>query len=166
MKGPIDVVQEQWRTERPDLDSTSIGVFGRVSRLTRLVEARGKKLLRRLGLRPWEYDMLATLRRAGPTGGLTPTELSEALLVSSATLTNRLDQLERMGLIERQDHPDDRRALLVGLTDDGRSQADRAVEAYLKQELELLNALNARERKSLEGLLRKLLLSVEPSVAD
>ena len=110
--------------------------------------------------------MLATLRRAGPTGGLTPTELSDALLVSSATLTNRLDQLERMGFIERHDHPDDRRALLVGLTDDGRIQADRAIEAYLKQERELLNALNVRERKSLEGLLRKLLLSVEPSVTD
>ena len=166
MKGPIDVVQEQWRTQRPDLDPTPIGVFGRASRLTRLVEARGKKLLRRLGLRPWEYEMLATLRRAGPAGGLTPTELSEALLVSSATLTNRLDQLERTGLIERQDHPDDRRALLVGLTNDGRQQADRAVEAYLSQERELLNALNVRERKSLEGLLRKLLLSVEPAVTE
>lgn len=110
--------------------------------------------------------MLATLRRAGPDGGLTPTELSGALLVSSATLTNRLDQLERNGLVERKDHPGDRRALLIDLTDDGRAQVDRAVEACLGQERDLLDVLSARERRNLEGLLRKLLISLEPSATD
>lgn len=165
MKGPIDVVQQEWRKERPDLDPTPIGVFGRTSRVTRLVESQGKKLLRKLGLRPWEYEVLATLRRTNPDAGLTPTELGEALLASSATLTNRIDQLERAGLVERRNHPDDRRALLVRLTDEGRTQVDRAVEAYLEKEQELLETLTIRERKSLEGLLRKLLISLDPSVS-
>jgi DNA-binding MarR family transcriptional regulator len=163
MKGPIDVVQEQWREQRPDLDPSPIGVFGRVTRLTRLVESKGKKLLRSIGLQPWEYEMLATLRRSSPASGLTPTELADALLVSSGTLTNRIDQLERAGLVERHDHPEDRRALLVKLTDEGRAQVDRAVKQYLRQEHELLDSLTLRERRSLEGLLRKLLISLEPS---
>ena len=165
MKGPIDVVQQEWRNERPDLDATPIGVFGRTSRVTRLVETQGKKLLRDLGLRPWEYEMLATLRRSNPDQGLTPTELGETLLVASGTLTNRIDQLELAGLVERRNHPGDRRALLVRLTESGRQQVDRAVEAHLKKEHELLEALTTRERKSLEGLLRKLLISIDPSVS-
>ncbi|MDA1096348.1 MAG: MarR family transcriptional regulator [Chloroflexi bacterium] len=165
IKGPIDFVQQEWRRERPDLDPSPIGVFGRASRVTRLAENHGKALLRKLGLRPWEYEMLATLRRSHPDEGLTPTELGEALLASSGTLTNRIDQLERAGLVERHDHPDDRRALLVKLTEEGRTHVDRAVEAYLTKEHELLETLTRRERKSLEGLLRKLLMSMDPSVS-
>ena len=163
MSEPIDAVQTQWRRERPDLDASPIGVFGRISRLARIVESEGKKLLRRFGLRQWEYEMLATLRRSGPELELTPTALGEALLVSSGALTNRIDHLERAGLVERRDHPKDRRALLVRLTPEGRTRADRVVEAYLRQERSLLEHLTQRERTSLEGLLRKLLIPLDPT---
>jgi DNA-binding MarR family transcriptional regulator len=162
--GPIDHVQAQWQTARPELDTRSIAVFGRIDRLSKLAQAEGKKLLESLGTSPWEYEVLVTLRRAAPDFELAPRQLSEALLVSAGALTNRLDHLERAQLVERHPDPTDRRALRVRLTPRGRARADELVDAYLRRERALLDGLNARERRSLEGLLRKLLMTVEPVV--
>lgn len=160
-QGPIDVVLEQWRRERPDLDASPIGIFGRISRLARVVENSGKQLLRKCGLNPWEYEVLATLRRSGPTYQLAPRQLGKALLVSSGALTNRIDHLERAGLVERLPDPTDRRALLIRLTPEGRKRVDQIVDAYLAREHELLVPLSTRERRTAEDLLRKLLISIE-----
>lgn len=163
--GPIDRVQQQWRQERPDLDTSSIAIFGRIDRLSKVTHAEGKKWLETLGISSWEYEVLATLRRSGPEYQLAPRQLSDALLVSGSALTNRLDHLERAGLVQRQPDPADRRGLRIKLTRKGQEQADGLVEAYLMRENELLEPLTARERRSLGGLLRKLLMALEPTTS-
>lgn len=160
-KDAIDLVMEQWRQERSDLDVSSIGVFGHISRLSRLVGLTEKKFLRQLGLEPWEYEVLAILRRSGPTYAVSPKEIGRASLVSSGALTNRLDHLEQAGLVERHPDPQDRRALIITLTAKGRERADQVVGVYLQQEEELLSPLSARERHTTADLLRKLLVFIE-----
>lgn len=161
-EGPIDVVQTQWRRERPDLDPSPLGVFGRIDRLFRLVDTRSKRLLRTFGMQPWEYALLATLRRSGPEYELTPSALADELLITSGALTNRIDHLERAGFVERRSHPDDRRALLVRLTEAGRAHIDPVVGAYFDHERDLLGTLTSREQRTLQGILRKLLISLDP----
>ena len=161
-EGPIDVVQQQWQRERPDLDTSPIAILGRIDRLSKVAQAEGKKVLARLDVSSWEYEVLATLRRSGPRYELTPRELGEALLVSGGALTNRLDHLELAGHVERRPDPTDRRAVRIRLTQKGRRTADTLVEVYLAREAVLLGVLNTRERRTLEGLLRKLLIALEP----
>jgi DNA-binding MarR family transcriptional regulator len=106
-----------------------------------------------------EYLVLAALRRAGPPFRMNPTRLFNAVILSSGAMTNRLDHLEEMGLVERQPDPNDRRGRLVALTDRGRELVDSAVASHLDNEHRLLGSLDGREREQLAGLLRKLLLS-------
>ena len=160
--GPIDIVQQQWQRERPDLDTSSIAIFGRIDRVSKVAQAQGKKVLDQLDVSAWEYEVLATLRRSGPDYELTPRELSGALLVSGGALTNRLDHLERAGYVERRQDPSDRRSIRIRLTRKGHEAADELVDLYLGRENELLDSLNTREQRLLEGLLRKLLISLEP----
>lgn len=160
--GPIDIVQRQWQKERPDLDTSALAILGRIERLAKVTHAEGKKVLEQRDVSSWEYEVLATLRRSGPDYELTPRELGDELLLSGGALTNRLDHLELAGYVERQPDPSDRRAIKIRLTDKGRQTADRLVEVYLARETELLGSLSARERRLLEGLLRKLLIALEP----
>jgi DNA-binding MarR family transcriptional regulator len=106
-----------------------------------------------------EYLVLAALRRAGPPYRMNPTALFNSVILSSGAMTNRLDRLEEMGLVERLPDPSDRRGRLVALTDSGRNLVDSAVVDYLEDEQQLLSSLDADEREQLAGLLRKLLLS-------
>lgn len=161
-EGPIDLVQQQWKRERPDLDASSIAIFGRIDRVSKVAHAEGRKALEQVDVSPWEYEVLATLRRSGPDYELAPRELGEALLVSGGALTNRLDHLELAGYLQRMPDPSDRRAIKIRLTDLGRETADKLVEVYFRREAELLDTLSARERRTLEGLLRKLLIALEP----
>jgi DNA-binding MarR family transcriptional regulator len=161
LQGPIDSVRQQWKRELPDLDTSSLAVFGRIDRVAKTVRTQGKAALAELGVRPWEYEILATLRRSAPANELAPRELSAELVVSTGAMTNRLDHLERSGDIERSADPDDRRALRIRLTEKGRQRAERAVETYLRRERELLGALDAWERQSLERLLRKLVAATD-----
>jgi len=162
IEGPIDIVQRQWQSERPDLDTSSIGILGRIDRVSKVAQAEGKKVLDALDVNGWEYEVLATLRRTGPDYELTPRDLSETLLVSGSALTNRLDHLERAGYVERRPDLEDRRSIRIRLTKKGHDSANQLVEAYLSREKELLGGLNNREQRTLEGLLRKLLISIEP----
>lgn len=158
----VDEILEQWARERPDLDASPMGVIGRISRLSRLFEQEIQQLFEAYGLHRGEFDVLATLRRAGAPYRLNPTELSTALMVSSGGMTNRLDRLEKAGLVARQPDPDDRRGTQVGLTEEGLRLIDAAVAEHVANEHRLLGALSAAEREELAGLLRKLLRSLEP----
>jgi len=158
----VDRILEQWRRERPELDPSPIGVVGRISRLARELEHRLEPVFRRHGLEPGWYDVLATLRRAGPPYRVRPTELTDALMLTSSGTTKRLDRLERAGLIAREPDPGDRRGTLIGLTARGRSVVDGVTEAHLDNEKRLLAALSRADQQRLADLLRILQLGLPP----
>jgi DNA-binding MarR family transcriptional regulator len=159
----VDLIVEQWRRERPDLDPSPIGVIGRISRLARELEARLEPVYREQGLESGWYDVLATLRRSGPPYRLRPTEFAGALMLTSSGTTKRLDRLERAGLITRAPDPGDRRGTLIELTDAGRRLIDAATEAHLANEHRLLASLSAADQRRLADLLRKLQLGLPPT---
>jgi DNA-binding MarR family transcriptional regulator len=156
----VDLILEQWQRERPDLDASPIGVIGRISRLARELEQRLETVYREQGLEPGWYDVLATLRRAGPPYRVRPTDFTNALMLTSSGTTKRLDRLEQAGLITRAPDPDDRRGTLITLTPAGLRLIDTASEAHLENERRLLGALTDAERGRLADLLRKLQLGL------
>jgi DNA-binding MarR family transcriptional regulator len=159
----VDRIIEQWRTERPDLDPSPIGIIGRVSRLARELEARLEPVYKAHGLEPGWHDVLATLRRTGPHYRLRPTDLTDATMLTSSGTTKRLDKLEQAGLIQREPDPDDRRGTLITLTEAGRALIDSVTAAHLANERRLLAALDATEQRELADLLRKLQLGLPES---
>ena len=158
----VDLILEQWERERPDLDTSPIGVIGRVSRLARELEQRLELVYAEQGLEPGWYDVLATLRRSGPPYRLRPSEFTGALMLTSSGTTKRLDRLEQAGLVARTPDPHDRRGTLITLTAAGRELVDAASEAHIANEHRLLGALSEAERQRLADLLRKLLLGLPP----
>jgi len=152
---------EQWKRERPDLDVSPMGVLGRLNEASSLIARdRLAPLFARFGLQAGEFDVLATLRRSGAPYTLTPTALYEATMVTSGAMTNRLDRLEKAGLILRGPHPNDRRGIVVQLTEKGLALIDDAVTAHVANEHEILAGLTGAERETLAQLLGKLIESV------
>jgi DNA-binding MarR family transcriptional regulator len=156
----VDTIIEQWQRERPDLDSSPIGVVGRISRLARELEARLEPVYKAHGLEPGWHDVLATLRRNGPPYQLRPTEFTGALMLTSSGTTKRLDRLEQAGLITRSPDPADRRATIITLTPKGLELIDDVTAAHLENERRLLAALSEAEQRRLADLLRKLRLGL------
>jgi DNA-binding MarR family transcriptional regulator len=161
MEDGVDLILEQWRRERPDLDPSPIGVIGRISRLARELEQRLEVVYREHGLEPGWHDVLATLRRSGPPYRLRPSEFTGALMLTSSGTTKRLDRLEQAGLITRAPDPDDRRGTQIALTPAGRQLIDAVTAAHLDNERELLSSLTAAEQQQLADLLRKLRLGLQ-----
>jgi DNA-binding MarR family transcriptional regulator len=157
----VDGILAQWQRERPDLNVAPLGLYGRLFRIVRLSDDALGKGLAPYGLQPGWFDLLAALRRAGTPYELNPTQLVRATLLSSSGMTKRLDRMEAAKLIERRPDPHDRRGTLVRLTRRGRSVIDRAVETHLGNEERLLGALTAAERRTLNGLLKQLLIQLE-----
>src|SRR6476661_688589 len=158
----VDRMVEQWARERPELDVSPIEVIGRISRLSRELEARLEPVYREHGLDHGWHDVLATLRRSGPPYRLRATEFTRTLMINSSGVTKRLDRLEQAGLIERSPDPTDRRGTLIGLTPDGRELIDAVTEPHLANERRLLEALGDAELEQLADLLRKLLAGLPP----
>lgn len=149
---------EQWRRERPDLDPMSMLLLGRLQE-TALVIARDRltPLFARYGLQPGEFDVLATLRRSGKPYALTPTALYDAAMISSGSMTNRIDRLQQAGWVERRPNPADGRGTLVGLTDEGYALIEAAVGAHVDNQRAVLSPLSEGEQAQLAALLDKLL---------
>ncbi len=158
----VDRIVEAWQRERGDLEVTPLHVLSRVSRLARHLDlARGSAFAQHR-LEGWEFDVLSALRRAGAPYELSPGQLVKQMLVTSGTMTNRVDRLERRGLVHRKPRPGDRRGVIVGLTQEGRKVVDSAMADLLDRERELLAELPEGERRQLAELLRRLLLPFEP----
>jgi DNA-binding MarR family transcriptional regulator len=155
----IDRIVAEWNVVRPDLDVSPTHTLQRITRLALLQAASFAQVFAPYGVSFGEYLVLAALRRAGPPYRMNPTALFNSVILSSGAMTNRLDGLEEMGMVERLPDPDDRRGRLVALTDRGRELVDNSVVDHLANEERLLGGLDAKERKQLAGLLRKLLLS-------
>ena len=158
---PVDKILAQWHKERPDLDVSPMGLIGRTTRLASYLRKAIGKTFAEYGLQPGEFDVMATLRRAGSPYQLSPTELFKSMMVSSGTMTNRIDRLEKAGLVERTPDERDRRATLIHLTDKGFSLIDEAVTAHVANEHKIVSALSADERDTLTALLSKMLRSLE-----
>jgi DNA-binding MarR family transcriptional regulator len=158
----VDRIVEAWRRERPDLDVTPLTILSRVLRLARHLDlARGSAFAEH-DLEGWGFDVLSALRREGPPYELSPGQLVAQTLVTSGTMTNRVDRLAARGLVSRGPDPSDRRGVKVALTDTGRSVVDAAMADLLDRERILLNQLPPSERDHLAELLRRLLSPFEP----
>ncbi|NRQ38120.1 MarR family transcriptional regulator [Nonomuraea sp. NN258] len=153
----IDTILQEWRRERPDLDLSAMGVFGRLAQVMRILEPRVERVFTAHGLRQGEFDVLAALRRSGPPYTLIPSELSAVLMMSRAGMTNRIDRLEAAGLVERSLDPADRRSFLVRLTDEGLRIIDETLTEHASNLAGLAAPLTARDADDLARILRKLL---------
>ena len=154
----VDDLVEAWSRERPDLDVTPMRVLSRVTRLARHLDRQRAAAFSAHGLETWEFDVLAALRRAGGTNQLSPGRLLRETMVTSGTMTNRVDRLAARGLVERDLHPGDKRGVLVRLTPAGRLAVDAALADLLAAEQRLVNGLDDQEQSSLAAALRRLLL--------
>ncbi len=157
----VDRIVSAWRRERPDLDVTPLEVLSRISRLARRLDlARGSAFAEH-GLDGWEFDVLSALRRAGTPYELSPGQLVTETLVTSGTMTNRVDRLAARGFVERHPDPVDRRGVIVRLTPSGMAAVDAALADLLAHERDILAELEHDEREGLAGLLRRLLRPFE-----
>lgn len=158
MQDDVDELVQAWARERPDLDLAPVEVFSRVTRLARHLDLARREAFTAHDIETWEFDVLAALRRAGAPYELSPGRLLRETLVTSGTMTNRVDRLAARGLVERLPDPDDRRGVLVRLTPEGNETVDGAFEALLTAESALLADLPQRDRRRLAQLLRPLLI--------
>jgi DNA-binding MarR family transcriptional regulator len=158
---PVDKILAQWQRERSDLDVSPMGIIGRIGRLSKHLDRSIQETVLNFGLNGGEFDVLATLRRSGQPYQLSPTELFNTLMISSGTITHRIDRLEQADLVQRIPDPSDRRGTLVQLTDKGFNAIEQAVEAHVANGHRLIAALEEEERKVLTQLLRKLLISFD-----
>jgi len=152
----VDRIVDAWRRERPDLDVEPLQVLSRVSRLARHLDRARKAAFTASGLESWEFDVLSALRRAGAPYELSPKALLQQTLVSSGTMTNRIDRLTLRGLVVRRTDPDDGRSIRVRMSDDGRDRVDRAIGELLQSEAKLLERLPRADQAQLAALLRTL----------
>jgi len=157
----VDRILAQWHRERPDLDVSPMATIGRVKRCSALLQRRLDEVFTTFGLSGWEFDVLATLRRSGAPYSLAPTTLFSHLMVTSGTMTHRLQRLESSGWVRRVPNPEDARSLLVQLTPAGLALIDRAVTAHVQNEHNILAPLSAAEQAELDACLVKLLAVLE-----
>ncbi|TWP38668.1 MarR family winged helix-turn-helix transcriptional regulator [Leekyejoonella antrihumi] len=157
----VDHIVDAWRRERPDLDVAPLQVLSRISRIARLLDQARGQAFSKHHLDGWEFDVLSALRRTSAPYELSPGALMQQTLVTSGTMTNRVDRLAARGFVERRPAPNDRRGVLVRLTDQGRAAVDAAMADLLEHERALLTALPGRDRDGLAAALRTLLSAVE-----
>jgi DNA-binding MarR family transcriptional regulator len=158
MRDEVDDLSEDCVRERPDLDLSPVAVFSRLSRLSRHLDLARRDAFTAHEIESWEFDVLAALRRAGAPYELSPGRLLRETLVTSGTMTNRVDRLAARGFVERYPDPEDRRGVLVRLTPEGKEAVDGAFEALLEAEAGFLADLTEDEQHQLAGLLRSLLV--------
>jgi DNA-binding MarR family transcriptional regulator len=152
----VDKIVAAWQRERPDLNLDALQVLSRISRLAHHLDVGRKAAFAKSNLEPWEFDVLASLRRAGRPYALAPRELIKENLVTSGTMTNRIDQLEKRNLVSRKPDPADGRSVIVTLTETGKYLVDAAFAELLSLEADLLGDLTKAEQVELAQLLRTL----------
>ena len=152
----VDRIVAAWRHERPDLDVSPMVILSRVTRLSRQLDRARKSSFSEYGIEGWAFDVLSALRRSGEPYQLSPSTLLQETLVTSGTMTNRIDRLVTAGWVERLPDPDDRRGVLVRLTEAGRATVDSALADLLVKERDILAGLTPAGRRKLASLLREL----------
>lgn len=161
MMDRVDDILAQWRRERPDLDVGPMGIIGRMRRISQHLLRGMEKTFAEHGLQDGSFDVLATLRRSGPPYALSPGDLLRTMMITSGTMTNRVDQLEKAGLVKRTPNPEDGRGFIVSLTKKGFNLIDATMTAHVETQKRLTSALSKEERAALNALLGKYLASFE-----
>lgn len=162
----VDQILSDWAAARPDLDLAPLAIFSRITRLVKHVDRVRIQAFARSGLASWEFDVLAVLRRAGAPYRQSPKMLVRQTMVSSGTMTNRIDRMEARELVRRLTDPNDGRGVLVEMTEQGQTLVDAAMTRLTDAEEHLLGGLPRSERERLGTLLRRLALSVDRFAAD
>ncbi|MEQ4921907.1 MarR family winged helix-turn-helix transcriptional regulator [Proteus hauseri] len=157
----IDRITQQWQRERPDLDVSPMGLIGRLGNITLHLSREMEKVFNQFGLNGSSFDVMATLRRAGEPYTLSPGEMLSTLMVTSGTMTNRIDQLEKAGWVIRKVNPEDGRSFLVSLTPEGLELINRVIEAHVENQKRLVEGLSIQEQQTLNQLLNVFLTSLE-----
>lgn len=157
----IAVLIEEWSQQRPDLDPWPLEILGRIQRLSTHLSRIAEQRLQTIGL-TWEtFSLIVTLRRAGAPYALRPTDIYKKSLLTSGTITNRIDNVVRMGLAVREPAAHDRRSVVIKLTPAGVKSADQAIAMHLSAMADALSVLTPSQRKETANLLSTLLLSFE-----
>ncbi|KZL18277.1 HTH-type transcriptional regulator MhqR [Pseudovibrio axinellae] len=151
----IDKIKDQWFRQRPDLDTDPMALIGRLKRVARSLTQEMDKTFAKHGLSSADFDVLATLLRSGPPHALTPNQLLESMMITSGTMTNRINQLEKAGYIERVASKEDKRSVTVTLTKAGNDKINNAVTEHVLTQKRLVSPFSEQERDQLNSLLRK-----------
>ena len=159
----IDRIKAQWAKQRPDLDVEPMALIGRLQRVSKVLSHEMEATFAKQGLNGPSFDVLATLLRSGAPHALSPNELLETMMITSGTLTNRIDQLEKSGFVTRAGNERDKRSVIVSLTQKGLAVIDRAVTAHVETQTCLTAGLTPAELMSLSQLLRRFLSTLPDS---
>lgn len=157
----VDTIIKQWNQEKPELDVSSMAIIGRFKRISQHLGSEMGKTFAKHDLTPAGFDMLATLRRSGPSYALSPNELLNTMMVTSGTMTNRIDQLCKAGLVERLKNPEDGRGFIISLTENGFEKIDAAIIDHVATQDRIMSGLGVKDKKELNGLLSTFLTSFE-----
>ncbi len=159
----VDRIVEQWNRERPGLNLSGMAVIGRLSRLQQLIRPKLAEVFAAHELESWEFDVLATLLRNGKPHQLTPGQLLDSMMITSGSMTNRIDRLEKRGFVKRSRSAEDGRQVLVTLTKSGLKKVDAALVDHTANQQRIVNGLSEEQVDQLEDLLRALYeVVVEP----
>ena len=156
----FDDILAGWNRERPDLDTTPMGVLGRIIRIAQRADTDARKVMSQFGLDPGTFNILASLRRAAPEHRLYPTELLNSLWITSGAVTKQVDRLEKMGLVVRKKPHQDRRSVLICLTPKGQKLIDSAVKAHVADQAAMLANFPSDDLDHLSAMLRTMLASI------
>lgn len=157
----MNEIRAQWAKQRPDIDTEPMALIGRFIRLSAHLSAEMTKTFAKHGLNAASFDVLATLLRSGEPHALSPNDLLATMMVTSGTMTNRIDQLEKEGLVARVQNPNDKRSVLVQLTNIGREKIDCAVTDHVDTQKRLMEGFPEEARKSLNELLQNYLNEID-----
>ncbi len=157
----VDFILGQWGKEHPELNFTSTGIFGRIHRLSGYLMDINHKVFQSHGMIQPDFDVLATLYRSGKPYEKSPGDLLSTLLITSGTMTNRVDRLVKLGFVERLPDPEDGRGVLIRMTEKGLKALQPAIKDHLRIQEEVLSVLSKNERETLSSLLRILLITQE-----
>ena len=157
----VDRILAEWGSVRPDLDLAPLAIFSRLTRIAKHLDRARARAFERSGLASWEFDVLAVLRRGGAPFRQSPKVLVQQTMVSSGTMTNRIDRMTQRGLVQRLTDPNDGRGVQVEMTEQGQTLVDAAMTRLSDAEELLLGGVPRSERERLATLLRRLALSVD-----
>lgn len=157
----MDEIKAQWAKQRPDIDTDPMALIGRVIRLSAHLSSEMAKTFAKHGLNAASFDVLATLLRSGPPHALSPNDLLATMMVTSGTMTNRIDQLEKDGLVARVQNPEDKRSVRVQLTEHGRKVIDAAVTDHVETQRQLVDTIPLEGREMLNELIQNYLTEID-----
>jgi DNA-binding MarR family transcriptional regulator len=162
----VDIGLEAWKREFPNMDLETEGLVSRIHKISRYIDRAMSETASEFGLTVSDWELMSSLRRQGPPYRLKPSQLCTDMMMSSGAMTARLDKLEQEGLITRTKDPDDRRGVIVELTEKGRDLWGEAVDVQAAKEKMFADALTDREKQLANNMLRKMLITLQRQAGD